>query len=400
MRSPLYALVLASLVGCPASEPVYQFTDVGLSRQDTLVPGGPTNGNDVGILGDRDTQNPLGGDETVNAGECTLPTDCDLTAAACEVVRCTDGACVLDPLPDGGACDDDDKCSITSCVSGACSKTGTIECPDDADQCTKELCSPELGCTSLPTQGTPCDDNDPCTSNDQCAQGLCKGTKVCAIGTQENPAASCSAIKQAEANTPSGPYWLKSTTGAAVEVFCDMTTQGGGWMRIAAIDGKLPLCNLTAGVGTPAAVLTGTGTAILPAATVATLPTSSADVLVVLSKGPLAFRSTHADWKWSAIAAGTINAGNSATYAVQVSADGDAFQALKSNPAGGKGPTLLGGVRTDSKYTSVFGIGAYGTGSFTQDAGCVSLTGNKGMWGGTIFPGIGVWAQSGSVYIK
>ena len=55
-----------------------------------------------------------------------------------------------------------------------------------------------------------------------------------------HPAYSCADVFQKRSNAPSGYYWLQSTNGSAVRVFCDMTLTckgiGGGWMQVAKLD--------------------------------------------------------------------------------------------------------------------------------------------------------------------
>lgn len=51
------------------------------------------------------------------------------------------------------------------------------------------------------------------------------------IGTQTNPATTCKALHAANTNLPSALYWIKPDSGAAVQVWCDMTTAPGGWTR-------------------------------------------------------------------------------------------------------------------------------------------------------------------------
>ena len=56
-----------------------------------------------------------------------------------------------------------------------------------------------------------------------------------AARTQTSPAASCSAIST---SCPSGKYWVRSSNGSAVQVYCDMhrvcgCNRTGGWARIA-----------------------------------------------------------------------------------------------------------------------------------------------------------------------
>ena len=54
------------------------------------------------------------------------------------------------------------------------------------------------------------------------------------------PAASCAAILRFFPSSPSGHYWIRSSNGSAVNVYCDMTRScggvTGGWMRAAELD--------------------------------------------------------------------------------------------------------------------------------------------------------------------
>ena len=57
---------------------------------------------------------------------------------------------------------------------------------------------------------------------------------------QSYPAASCAAVLQYDPSSPSNYYWVRSSHGSAVRVYCDMTRScgdiTGGWMRVTELD--------------------------------------------------------------------------------------------------------------------------------------------------------------------
>ena len=59
-------------------------------------------------------------------------------------------------------------------------------------------------------------------------------------GTASHPATSCREIKDLHPSSPSGHYWIRSSNGFSVQVYCDMTRScggiTGGWMQVANID--------------------------------------------------------------------------------------------------------------------------------------------------------------------
>jgi len=52
------------------------------------------------------------------------------------------------------------------------------------------------------------------------------------LGDPGNPASSARAIKTARPTAPDGIYWITTSFGGAMPFWCDMTTDGGGWILV------------------------------------------------------------------------------------------------------------------------------------------------------------------------
>lgn len=120
--------------------------------------------------------------------------------------KCADTS--LDPLNCGGC---GQLCTpVQLCIGGLCKVNCGLSLTLCADQC--------VDVTSDPKHCGKC--GEACSSGQVCAQGKCSSIL------------SCKAIQQAEPNSKSGLYTIDPNggdPGDAYEVYCDMTSDGGGW---------------------------------------------------------------------------------------------------------------------------------------------------------------------------
>jgi hypothetical protein len=341
----------------------------------------------------KDTCDPVSGCKyaplTCNDGDvcttdaCDPKTGCKSTAPA--------GACKVD-----SDCADTDPCTINTCT-GPCGTCQVAPLPCfDGDPCTDDACLAGVGCSFTPGTGAACDDGDKCTGNDTCFVGACVGGPVvCPLGSIDNPAPSCLSIKQTQPASTDGKYWLSTpSSGAPFEAYCDMTTQGGGFTRIAVVGADIALCSYATGVGTTDQVANGSATtAIWPSDLAGDLPFVYREILLNTTSGLWVFTSGNASFTWNNVANGTINSANIGSYQVSSTKNGTGNQTLQSTPVGPglKGAALLGGKLT-SGFTPFFGVGAQQTGTFVQNAACV-LAATKGIYTTS-------WGQKGTILIR
>lgn len=203
--------------------------------------------------------------------ECTDPEHPVCDGASGECVVCTSG--------DRGACGAGEYCAGGSCASGCetdsdCVASGGAEmrcrasdhacvgCVSD-DQCALgTVCD---AATSTCVAG--CTAAHGCASADEdCCEGTCLDTSadvancggcgvtcggVCAGGECAlHP--DCAAIHAADPTRPSGEYEIDpdgAGPGAPVRVYCDMTTDGGGWILVAVIRASSSAHRATGAVG-------------------------------------------------------------------------------------------------------------------------------------------------------
>ena len=121
-------------------------------------------------------------DDMCSNGACAgAPKDCSYLDDQCLLGTCigTTGVCDVIPADEGGACDDDDLCTINdTCTNGACVGK-PIDCSYLDGACLIGVCDPATGgCEAVPAnEGGVCDDGNACTVDDVCSTGVCLGEK-------------------------------------------------------------------------------------------------------------------------------------------------------------------------------------------------------------------------------
>lgn len=179
------------------------------------------------------------------------------------------GSCIdpsIDPSRCGATnCTNGDVCvSGETCSSGSCScATGFASCdgnpangceaylPLDDDNCGScgtdcgiggQCCSG--GCRNILTSAQNCGAcGNACSSGEQCCSGACAvscggGGCTAGDGTEASCAGlSCKAILDGGHSTGDGVYWVQPGTDPAIQVHCDMSSDGGGWTLLMRIEG-------------------------------------------------------------------------------------------------------------------------------------------------------------------
>ncbi len=166
-----------------------------------------------------------------NKGGCQTPTyrpdglSC-VDGDGCTITsHCQQGQCVVN-LP--RVCTAADECHTAgSCTNGACQLGPAIVC-DDQDPCTADSCNPATGCVFTPS----CSCVDGIKNQGELDVDCGGPCGACQLGSLVSPATSCRAILASGSAKGDGVYWLKEGDGAPYSVYCDMTTDGGGWTSV------------------------------------------------------------------------------------------------------------------------------------------------------------------------
>jgi MYXO-CTERM domain-containing protein len=167
-------------------------------------------------------------------GVCCFVAACPAPADACHAQgTCTAGTglCGAPTKPDGTACDDGNACTmVDSCMLGACTGGGQVDCaPGDACH-DPGVCDPMTGVCSNAAKpdGAPCKSGDLCSMLETCFGGVCSGELVDCAPLDECHSAGVCDSATGQCPSPVKPDGEPCTGGVCQNGICSGTTGTGG----------------------------------------------------------------------------------------------------------------------------------------------------------------------------
>jgi cysteine-rich repeat protein len=209
----------------------------GLSACDAAMPVAEScNGLDDDCDGSVDEPNEVGGDL-----ENLCNDDNDCTKDICD----GEAGCSYQPLQ-GDECKDGNPCTVADhCEQGVCVGS-PVEC-DDSNPCTDDSCAEGGGCLFKPNNAA-CDDGDVCTLGDHCAAGECAGEAVdceCLVD------ADCGGLEDGDlcngtlaCDTSKLPHLCRVDEGTVVS--CPAPEGADGFCQAASCDPATGQCSMVA----------------------------------------------------------------------------------------------------------------------------------------------------------
>jgi len=180
-------------------------TEGDICTSGKCAPGKPANCGDGNLCTDDACAGIEGCTHVANCNGCSDGNPCSVFDTCAETVcvgqtkdcqdsePCTADSCKADTgaclhLPQAGACEDGNACTLgDKCGGGKCLAGAVTDCNDE-DDCTGDLCDPTAGCSHIAVACAACTPGAPCTPTNPCHTGTtdCESKKPLCFDTSKN----------------------------------------------------------------------------------------------------------------------------------------------------------------------------------------------------------------------